>query len=260
MLSRIFEYGDDYMNTLQLKNINKHYGINHALKNFSFTFENGVYALLGPNGAGKSTLMNLITDNLKPDNDGGKILWNGTEIHRLGKEYRKILGFMPQQQELYSNMTAWDFMGYIASLKIIPKAQAKKEIEDALKLVELEDSVNRKIGGFSGGMKQRLLIAQTLLGTPELIIMDEPTAGLDPKQRVIVRRLTEKLGKDKVVIVSTHIISDIESIANDIVMIKQGELIESGTVDKLVSKVKSSEKNLENLYMQYYGGNKNVES
>lgn len=248
------------MSTLQLKNINKHYGINHALKNFSFKFENGVYALLGPNGAGKSTLMNLITDNLVPDKNDGQILWNGTDIHKLGKSYRKILGFMPQQQELYSNMTAWDFMGYLASLKMITKAQAKKEIEDALKLVELDDSANKKIGGFSGGMKQRLLIAQTLLGNPELIIMDEPTAGLDPKQRVIVRKLTEKLGKNKIVIVSTHIISDIETIANNIVMIKQGELIENGTVDELVLKVKNNEKNLENLYMQYYGGIDNAQN
>jgi ABC-type multidrug transport system ATPase subunit len=248
------------MNTLQLKNINKHYGMTHALKNFSFTFHNGVYALLGPNGAGKSTLMNLITDNLKPDKDGGMILWNGNEIRKLGKDYRKILGFMPQQQELYATMTAWDFMGYISSLKKIPKVQRKSEIESALKLVELEDFANKKIGGFSGGMKQRLLIAQTLIGNPELIIMDEPTAGLDPKQRVIVRKLTEKLGKEKIVVVSTHIISDIESIADNIVMIKQGELIESGTVDTLIEKVQSPEKNLENLYMQYYGGSENVQS
>lgn len=248
------------MSILQMNAVNKHYGKKHALKDFSFTFTNGIYGLLGPNGAGKSTLMNLITDNLLPDKDGGHILWNGTDIHNLGKNYRRILGFMPQQQEIYSNMTAWDFMGYIASLKMISKVQAKREIEDALKLVELDDSANEKIGGFSGGMKQRLLIAQTLLGNPELIIMDEPTAGLDPKQRVIVRKLTEKLGENKIVIVSTHIISDIESIANDIVMIKQGKLIESGTVDELISKVKHNEKNLENLYMQYYGGSEDAEN
>ncbi len=248
------------MNQLELIRLNKHYGKTHALKNFSFTLKNGVYALLGPNGAGKSTLMHLITDNLFPDKDGGCIYWNGTPIKKLGCKYRNILGFMPQQQELYSNMTAWDFMGYISALKNISKKQAKEEIENALKLVELDDAANKKIGGFSGGMKQRLLIAQTLLGDPKLIIMDEPTAGLDPKQRVIVRKLTEKLGKEKIVIVSTHIISDIESIADNIVMIKQGKLIENGTVDELVSKVKSDEKNLENLYMQYYGGSENAES
>lgn len=247
------------MNRLELKNINKHYEKTHALKDFSFAFENGVYALLGPNGAGKSTLMSIVTDIINPDNDGGKVLWNDVPIKTLGKEYRKIIGFMPQQQELYSNMTAWDFMSYISSLKGIAKKSAKEEIENALKSVELEDSANKKIGSFSGGMKQRLLIAQTLLGNPELIIMDEPTAGLDPKQRVIVRRLTEKLGKDKIVIVSTHIISDIESIADNIVMIKQGSLIESGSVDELIQKVNSGEKNLENLYMQYYGGNENAE-
>lgn len=248
------------MNQLELVRLNKHYGKKYALKNFSFTFKNGVYALLGPNGAGKSTIMNLITDNLTPDKDGGEILWNDIPIKKLGSKYRNILGFMPQQQELYSNMTAWDFMGYISALKNISKKQAKEEIENALNLVELDDAANKKIGGFSGGMKQRLLIAQTLLGDPKLIIMDEPTAGLDPKQRVIVRKLTEKLGKEKIVIVSTHIISDIESIADNIVMIRQGELIENGTVDELVLKVKSDEKNLENLYMQYYGGNENAES
>ena len=248
------------MNTLQIKNINKHYGKNHALKNFSFTFENGIYALLGPNGAGKSTLMNIFTDNLRPDKTGGEILWNGTSIHKLGKDYRGILGFMPQQQELYSNMTAWDFMGYISALKMLPKKAAAEEIEKALALVELDDVYNKKIGGFSGGMKQRLLIAQTMLGDPKLIIMDEPTAGLDLKQRVIVRKLTEKLGRDRIVIISTHIISDIESIADRIIMIKKGTLIESGTIDEMIQKVKAKEKNLENLYMQYYGGIENAES
>lgn len=132
------------MNQLELVRLNKHYGKKYALKNFSFTFKNGVYALLGPNGAGKSTIMNLITDNLTPDKDSGEILWNDIPIKKLGSKYRNILGFMPQQQELYSNMTAWDFMGYISALKNISKKQAKEEIENALKLVELDDAANKK--------------------------------------------------------------------------------------------------------------------
>ena len=169
------------MSKLELQTLNKHYGKKHALKNFSFTFQNGVYGLLGPNGAGKSTLMNLITDNLKPDKDGGQILWEGTPVQNLGKNYRSRLGFMPQQQELYANMTAQAFLDYICALKGIPKKSAKEEVQNALEQVELSQDGAKKIGGFSGGMKQRLLIAQTLLGNPDLIIMDEPTAGLDPR-------------------------------------------------------------------------------
>lgn len=242
------------MNKLELIKLNKHYRKNYALKNFSFTFTNGVYGLLGPNGAGKSTLMHLITDNLKPDKDGGCVKWNGKPIVKLGKEYRSRLGFMPQQQELYSNMTAEFFLGYIAALKDIPRNTAQREIASVLEQVELSDSADKKIGGFSGGMKQRVLIASAILGNPDLIIMDEPTAGLDPKQRVIVRRLTERLAENKIIIVSTHIVSDIEAIAKEILLIKSGELLTHGTVSELVQRVKQGEQTLENLYMQYYGG------
>lgn len=246
------------MNELTLKNLNKHYGKKHALKNFSFTFQNGVYGLLGPNGAGKSTLMHLITDNLKPDKDGGQVLWDGTPIQKLGKRYRACLGFMPQQQELYANMTAQGFLDYLCALKGIPKKSVQTEIQRALAQVELAEDAKGKIGGFSGGMKQRLLIAQSLLGDPDLIVMDEPTAGLDPKQRVIIRNLTERLGQDKIILISTHIISDIETIADQILLIKEGELLTHGTVPELVERVEQGDKTLENLYMQYYGGDANV--
>lgn len=242
------------MNKLELKNLNKHYGKKHALKNFSFTFENGVYGLLGPNGAGKSTLMNLITDNLNPDKDGGCILWNGKPITELGKAYRSHLGFMPQQQELYGNMTAWNFLGYIAALKGIPKKTASKEITAVLEQVELIGAADKKIGSFSGGMKQRVLIASAVLGDPDLIIMDEPTAGLDPKQRVLIRRFTEQLAENKIIIISTHIVSDIESIAKEILLIQEGALLTHGSVSELVKHVEQGEPTLENLYMQYYGG------
>lgn len=242
------------MNQLELVRLNKHYGKKYALKNFSFTFTDGIYGLLGPNGAGKSTLMHLITDNLSPDKDGGCVLWNGLPVKELGKEYHRHLGFMPQQQELYSNMTAWDFLGYIAALKGIPKKSALQEITDVLKKVELSDYADKKTGGFSGGMKQRVLIASAILGNPDLIIMDEPTAGLDPKQRVIIRRLIEQLAENKIIIISTHIVSDIETIAKEILLIQEGKLLTHGSVPELVQRVEQGESTLENLYMQYYGG------
>lgn len=242
------------MNNLELQKINKHYGKKkHALCDFSFRFTNGIYGLLGPNGAGKSTLMNMITDNLLPDNDGGKILWNGEETKILKEKFRSQLGFMPQQQNLYESMTAHTFLNYIASLKCLDKKQSEQDIPKIMERVELTDGLDKKMGGFSGGMKQRVLIASALLGNPELIILDEPTAGLDPKQRVIIRNMVSDLGKDKIIIISTHIVSDIESIAKEILFIKEGHLIDSGTIPELVEKVESGEKVLENLYMQYYG-------
>ncbi len=240
------------MNTLSLNGVNKHYGQNHALVDFDYDFHDGVYGLLGPNGAGKSTMMNLITQNIPADPDS-EILWNGEDIEKLQAKYRRKIGFMPQQQELYPSFTASRFVGYLAALKGIKKEKIRSEVERVLDLVELSEQADQKLGGFSGGMKQRVLIAQALLGNPKLLILDEPTAGLDPKQRVITRNLISRLSKDKIVIISTHIVSDIETIADRILLIKQGELIDEGTVPELCEKVKTGEKNLENLYMQYYG-------
>ena len=240
------------MNTLSLNGVNKHYGQNHALVDFDYDFHDGVYGLLGPNGAGKSTMMNLITQNIPADPDS-EILWNGEDIKKLQAKYRRKIGFMPQQQELYPSFTASRFVGYLAALKGIKKEKIRDEVERVLDLVELSEQADQKLGGFSGGMKQRVLIAQALLGNPKLLILDEPTAGLDPKQRVITRNLISRLSKDKIVIISTHIVSDIETIADRILLIKQGELIDEGTVPELCEKVKTGEKNLENLYMQYYG-------
>lgn len=242
------------MNALNIQKINKHYGKKkHALCDFSFEFTNGIYGLLGPNGAGKSTLMNIITDNLLPDKDGGKILWNGEETKKLKERFRSRLGFMPQQQNLYESMTAHTFLNYIAALKCLDRKSAETEIPKIVERVELTDSIDKKMGGFSGGMKQRVLIAAALLGDPDLIILDEPTAGLDPKQRVIIRNLVSDLGREKIIIISTHIVSDIETIAKEILFIKEGRLIDSGEIPKLVEKVTEGEKSLENLYMQYYG-------
>lgn len=241
------------MSVLSLSNVNKHYKQKHALKNFTFTFQNGIHGLLGPNGAGKSTLMNIISDNLTPDS-GSEIKWNGEPISVLGAKYREVLGFMPQQQSLYDTFTALRFLSYIAALKGLSKAQAKEQIPYVLKTVELSDCAKKYIGGFSGGMKQRLLIAQALLGKPELILLDEPTAGLDPKQRVIIRRLVEGLKEKATVIVSTHIVSDVETIADKIIILKDGEITASGTVKELISVLPDNkEKNLENVYMHHFG-------
>lgn len=238
---------------LSLRNISKHYKQKHALKNFNFEFQNGIYGLLGPNGAGKSTLMNIISDNLSPDG-GGAIEWNGKNISTLGNDYRAVLGFMPQQQSLYDTFTAVRFLSYIAALKGLSKKQAREEIPQVLEMVELSDCAKQYIGGFSGGMKQRLQIAQALLGKPQLILLDEPTAGLDPKQRVIVRRLVETLRRDCIVIVSTHIVSDIESIADSIIILKDGEITASGTVSELISHLPQNvESSLENVYMKHFG-------
>lgn len=240
------------MNELKIENLSKHYGKKAALNNVSITLTDGIYGLLGPNGAGKSTLMNIVTRNISADNGGG-IFWNGERTSALGVRFRSLIGFMPQQQELYPTFTAERFVGYLAALKGIPAKDIKGEVARVLTLVELSDCANKKLGGFSGGMKQRVLIAQALLGDPKLIILDEPTAGLDPKQRVIIRRLIGSLAVGRIIIVSTHIVSDIETIADKIVMIRSGEIIENGSVSEICEKVTGAEKTLENLYMQCYG-------
>ena len=235
---------------LELINVNKHYKKKHALKDFSACFSSGVYALLGPNGAGKSTLMNIISQNLSPD-EGGRILWDGKEIKKLKSSYFKILGFMPQQQALYDNFSAYQFMYYLAALKGITKARAREQVPELLRTVELEQIANQKISSFSGGMKQRLLIAQALIGDPKVILLDEPTAGLDPKQRVIIRNLIKNLSSDRTILISTHIVSDVETIADMFFMMKDGSLIAKGSITELCSEDDSCS-NIENLYMKLY--------
>jgi ABC-type multidrug transport system ATPase subunit len=215
--------------------LNKFYGDNHALKDFSYEFSEGVYGLLGPNGAGKSTLMNIITDNLKES--GGDIYFNGENVKKLGREFRRVLGYMPQQQGLYSNFTLLRFMFYMAALKGMSKSEAANQIDRILKQLNLDRLRYHKLGSFSGGMKQRVLIAQAMLGDPKIIILDEPTAGLDPKERIRMRNLIAEIALDKIVIIATHVVSDIEFIAREVLLLKHGSLIDSGPPHKLCKKL-----------------------
>jgi len=234
---------------LELKNLKKSYGKKVALKDFSYSFENGIYGLLGANGAGKSTLMNLMTDNVK--RDSGEILYDGKEILGMGSSYRELLGYMPQQQGFYENFSARIFLYYMAELKGIKKKEAKKQIAELLLLVNLYDVADKKIGGFSGGMKQRVLLAQALLGNPKILILDEPTAGLDPKERVNFRNYIHKLSENKIILLATHVVSDVETIADKILVMKDGELVADDSPEKLVAMVEG--KNLEDVYMHYFG-------
>ena len=234
---------------LTIQNLTKTYGNKVALREFSYTFTPGIYGILGANGAGKSTLMNLITDNVK--RDSGEILWNGTDILKLGREFRREVGYMPQQQGMYPDYSARDFLCYMAAVKELPRKESRRQIEELLEVVNLSDDAHKRLGGFSGGMRQRVLLAQALLGDPKILILDEPTAGLDPKERLRLRQYISDLAKNKIVFLTTHIVSDIESIANDVLLMKQGELVAHGAPDALIAAVHGQ--NLEDVYMAYLG-------
>ena len=206
-------------------------------------------ALMGKNGAGKSTLMNLITDNVKRTE--GQILWDGTDILKLGASFRALLGYMPQQQGMYSDFSARAFLRYMADVKGLKRKQANKQIEELLELVNLKADAHKKLGGFSGGMRQRVLLAQALLGEPQILILDEPTAGLDPKERIRLRNYSADLAENRIVFLTTHIVSDIESIATDVLLMKDGALVKHGTPEELIQSIQG--KDLEDVYMAYLG-------
>lgn len=223
---------------LEIRELSKNYGEMQALKGVTITFENGIYGLLGPNGAGKSTLMNLLTDNLHREN--GTILWNGEEIRTLGKDYRNILGYMPQQQGYYEDFSAEAFLMYMGRLKGMNAKHAKERTLELLSVVNLEKERRQRIGGFSGGMKQRLLLAQALLNNPKLLILDEPTAGVDPQERIRIRNFISEIAKERIVIVATHIVSDVESIAKEVILMRKGEIIDAASPYELLEKVKDN--------------------
>lgn len=236
---------------LAIKNISKSYGRKKALSDVNMELEPGIYGLLGPNGAGKSTLMNILTDNLVPDS--GEVTWNDRSIFKDNLFYRKILGYAPQQQGLYDTFTGRRFLSYMGSLKNIGGKELRSEIERVAELVNMTDKLEDKIRSYSGGMKQRLLVAQALMGSPEIIILDEPTAGLDPKERVRVRNVLKDMSEEKIIIVATHVVSDVESVAREIILLKDGQIVAMDRPDVLVD-VYAPGESMEGVYMKLFGG------
>ena len=227
---------------LVLNQVSKQYGSVSAVAQTSLTLKPGVTALLGANGAGKTTLMRMICAILKPSS--GTISLDGTDVSE--EWYRDALGYLPQDFGYYPSFTGRDFLLYIAALKGLEKSAAGEKAEELLAAVNLDGASGKKIRTYSGGMKQRLGIAQALLNDPQIIVLDEPTAGLDPKERVRFRNMIAQLGKESIVLLSTHIVSDIEQIADRILMMKDGRIIWDGPQDSI--------DNLEQFYLQEFGG------
>lgn len=215
---------------LSLEKLTKQYKNKIAVDRFSLKLTTGIYGLLGANGAGKTTLMRMICGILKPTS--GEVKFNGIDVSE--EDYRDAMGYLPQDFGYYPEFSAQDFMYYMASLKGLTKAQAKTKTKELLEIVSLSEVARKKIKTFSGGMKQRLGIAQALLNNPKILVLDEPTAGLDPKERVRFRNLISELGKDRIVLLSTHIVSDIEHIANTILMMKDGQLLHIGSLEHIL--------------------------
>lgn len=220
---------------LEIHNLSKSYGSKKALENINCSFSEGIYGLLGPNGAGKSTLINILVNNLVQNT--GEVLFNGKDIRSLGEKYRSLLGFMPQQQSLFDSFTARRFLGYMGTLKGMEKKKLNERIDEVLSMVNLTDAADKRLGSFSGGMKQRILIAQAILNDPKILILDEPTAGLDPKERIRIRNMVSEIAFSKLVLIATHVVTDVEFISNEIMILKQGELIVKSQPAKMLNTI-----------------------
>lgn len=221
---------------LQFKNVTKDYGNVHAVEHVTHSMGKGVYGLLGVNGAGKTTLMRMICTAITPTS--GEILWNGKDIFSQGASYREILGYLPQSYGFYPDLSVYDYMLYIASIKGIRPIMAKKRALKLLEQVGMAEKRKRKMRTLSGGMIRRVGIAQAMLNDPRILVLDEPTAGLDPNERIRFRNLISELSEERLVLLSTHIVSDVEYIANNILLMKDGELFYTGTAESLLSSMK----------------------
>ena len=239
---------------LEAKGLTKYYGKKAALVDFTYAFRPGIYGLLGPNGAGKSTLMGIMTTNLKATE--GELYLDGRNIRVMGKEYRRFIGYMPQQQKLYDGFSLERFLYYIAALKGIDKKSVAEDVERTIHAVNLWDAREDTIGTYSGGMRQRALLAQAILGNPQIVVMDEPTVGLDPKERVNFRELAASIAEERTVIIATHIVSDLEKLASEIIFLSHGHIVESGTMEELLARYRETmeEPSVEKIYMRLNEG------
>ena len=248
------------MHELVLMDIGKSFKEKAAVQNINLNLQSGVYGLLGENGAGKTTLMRIICGILEPSE--GKVLCDGMEIEKMGGDYRAFLGYLPQDFGYYDDFSAYRFLHYMAALKAIPENHARERINELLEIVDLVSVKNKKLKTFSGGMLRRVGIAQALLNDPEILILDEPTSGLDPKERVRFRNIISSLGKNRIVILSTHIVSDVEYIADSIMIMKNGKMIHQGTESEMLEEVKGcvwkclvTEKEADELNQRYIVSN-----
>lgn len=219
-----------------------------ALAGITFTLTPGLYGLLGPNGAGKSTLISIITGTLAADS--GQVLWCGKPAR--GVAFRRILGYMPQQQGLYDSYTGRRFLAYMAALKELPRKNVPAEVDRVAAAVNLSNELDKRLSAYSGGMKQRLLLASALLGDPKLLILDEPTAGLDPKERVRLRELLAEMATNRIILVATHVVSDVETVATEVILLRAGKIVDAAPVPELIEKYAPGQ-GLEEVYLAVFG-------
>ncbi|NNU74976.1 ABC transporter ATP-binding protein [Clostridium estertheticum] len=248
---------------LQVNNLCKNFKENMAVNHVSFTLEKGIYGLLGANGAGKTTLMRMLCTLVTPTS--GTVQYDDEDIQDMDERYRRIIGYLPQEFGYYPGFSAEDYLLYIAALKGLKPIIARKRVNELLDIVSLTKVRRKKIKTFSGGMKRRLGIAQAVLNDPDILILDEPTSGLDPKERIRFRSLISHIAKERIILLSTHIVSDLESIAKEILIMKDGSIIAQGDMKKLLSKVSgktwcclSDSKEAEELRSTYLFSNEKI--